>query len=253
MSTAERAWHVRNHHRGQGAAQKGTECHGTSCPERRTPLNLLSSKWAGLYLHRKLDGNPPVRMSFFLTQKHILIQHAFIRVNDHHTVEDRWLVRMEAEPSAKKGDQSYHLTGAPWPMFQTARPLLECACQQGSILCSLPIPRPFSQALSGFLGMGNRPSCLCLTRCTDGQAWTFLSMGTRTERCLVSSSKPDLMIRPASLANIPEKLLPAQSSLHWWWNLPLGLANLLGIDRGHQGCPGICLWNWELFSATDEG
>lgn len=27
---------------------------------------------------------------------------------------------MEAEPSAKKGDQFHHLTGAPWPMFQTA-------------------------------------------------------------------------------------------------------------------------------------
>ena len=77
-------------------------------------------------------------------------------------------------------------------------------------------------------------------------------MGTRTERCLVSSSEPDLMIRPAFLANILDKLLPAQSSLHMVVEPAPGAAKLLGTERGHQGCPGICLWNWELFSASDE-
>ena len=86
-STPERAWYTRETTiRGQGAAEKGTKCHGTYCQKRNAHLpNLLGSKWAGLYLHKQLDANPPVRLSF-LTQKHLLIQNAFIRVNDHHTV-----------------------------------------------------------------------------------------------------------------------------------------------------------------------
>lgn len=74
---------TRNEHSREGLAhEKPPQGAGCRSERHRVPRdflfgethtsNLLSSKWAGLYLHRKLDGNPPCKMSFFLTQKHLL-------------------------------------------------------------------------------------------------------------------------------------------------------------------------------------
>lgn len=155
--------HVRNHYKGAGCRLERHQVPQDLLSEERcTPPRLAGLKVGRPLLAQEARWKPPCK-TVFLTQKHLLIQNAFIRVNDHHRVEDRWLLRMEAEPIAKKGGQSHHLMGAPRPMFQTARPVLEHACQQGSILCSLPIPRPFSWAISSFLGVGNRPSCLSVS------------------------------------------------------------------------------------------
>lgn len=78
---------MRNHYKGAGCLLERHQV-PWDCQVRNAHLQtLLSSKWAVPYLHKKLDGNTSLRFS----DRALLTQNAFIRANDHHTVEDRWL------------------------------------------------------------------------------------------------------------------------------------------------------------------